>query len=162
MKRILFVILLLSIFPIVSHSAIIFQDNFDACSTNCSPTLGSITPPSPSPWSQWLIAEVDATYGGVTHKSGEITSPGHGGTGKSLKMWRVAGHFGSYDGALQKTGGLSGGITHWFVSYWQKISPGFHYTGPDGSGFKMWRFKTTGQETGAHHEIYLNSYPYSN
>jgi hypothetical protein len=26
----------------------------------------------------------------------------------------------------------------------------------------MWRFKTTGQETGAHHEIYLNSYPYSN
>lgn len=79
----LIIIITLSV-SIPTQAAIIFEDNFDAVGTV---TLGVDTP---TLWTEWLAQGVaaSATRDAVTHYGGEITYPGWGGAGKSLKQWR--------------------------------------------------------------------------
>jgi hypothetical protein len=131
-----------------AHAAVIFQDNFDSCTTNCTPTASG-PPNSSSGWDSWVTWQVSDTVGGVTHYSAEITSPGRGGTGKSLKMWKANGVFGDYSG-LNYT--PSGSYNHFFMRYYIKIPSAFSYSGD--VGYKLWRLNTTGGTN----EVYLNNY----
>jgi len=78
------------------YAAVIFEDNFDRVISGAN-TGGSV----PAGWSQWYAeGSPSATRNGVSHHAGEVTSPGRGGSGKSLKLWRHSDAWESYTGAL--------------------------------------------------------------
>jgi hypothetical protein len=86
MLRYLIVFICVFFFAGNAFSEIIFQDDFDACTNDC---VNGVTRPTPSPWMQWeRTIPYSATQDGVTKYAGEISSPGRGGSGKSLKIWR--------------------------------------------------------------------------
>ena len=151
-RKTIITLLLIILWPVLVYGGTIFSDNFDSCTVNCNAT--TISPPNSAGWSQWATGYVSDTIGGVQHYSGEITSPGRGGSGKSLKMWRAAGVFGDYTGALYLTD--FGSHNHIFMRYWIKIPTAFDFTGT-GTGFKSWRLKTNSEKPG-YNEIYLNFY----
>lgn len=79
----------------VGSAAVIFENNFDGSPDTHT---GSTVPPG---WEDWYQSGgVQGTIGGVTHYSGEISAPGRGVAGKSLKMWRGENFFEDYTGAL--------------------------------------------------------------
>ena len=152
-RKPLIALIIIVLWPVFTYGETIFSDNFDSCSTNCTVNAGG-TPPNSAGWASWHQGGISETVGGVTHYSGEITSPGYGGVGKSLKMWRADGVFGDYTGTLRWEGYT--GQTHFFMSYHIKIPTAFKYTGnPGGTGFKSWRLMTNSEVSGKH-EIYLN------
>jgi hypothetical protein len=134
-------------FAELSQAIIIFQENFDN-----QPEGASCDGPSLSGWGGWMcFSGTTATFDGVTHKSGEVTSPGRGGTGKSLKLWRHSGVFGDYTGVPYK--GVSGDVwttnlSDFYMRYYMKLPPAF----VSSEDFKLWRLMTS--EGG--NEIYLN------
>ena len=138
-------LVLIILWPIFANGATIFSDDFDSCTTNCNAT--TTTPPNSAAWTQWHTDETSATVGGVKHYSGEISSPGRGGTGKSLKLWRANGVFGNYSGSLVYSGG---GVSHWFMRFYIKIPKAFSSS----QDYKLWRWNTTGGSG----EIYVNYY----
>jgi hypothetical protein len=143
------VVLLITLSPTFSFSAAIFSDNFDSHSDACH-TGGSV----PAGWDSWYEqGSTSATYDSTTHYGGEISSPGRGGTGKSLKIWRHA----SYPGTNDYVGGLGytalpSGHGHIFIRYYMKIptSLSLTYNSPAGDYLKFWRWNMTSGE------IYLN------
>lgn len=126
--------------------SIIFQDNFDAHSgAEC--TVNADT--APDGWDQWMCDGISATAGGSTHYSGEITEPGRGGSGKSLKMWRYGDYWtgsASYAGSLLYT--AQTGYANFFLRFYAKLPTGL-VVPPD---TKMWRFNVSGGSG----EIYVN------
>lgn len=141
--------LLLIIFPANALASNIFSDNFDDCTLGC--TVGGIAPNSAN-WMQWMVDNISATHDTVTHYSGEITSPGRGGVGKSLKLWR---HSTSFTGSASYSGPLvmesPGSYNNFYIRFYAKIPAELDMYG--GVGLKMFRFNTTGGE------IYLNILP---
>jgi len=146
-RKTIITLLLIILWPVLVYGETIFSDNFDSCSINCTVTTTGV---GPTGWGGWHKDETSATIGGVTHYSGEIISPGRGGVGKSLKMWRAAGVFGDYAGVLYYYLS-SGSYNHFFMSYSLKIPTAFDST-EKGTGFKSWRIETTGGSG----QIYLN------
>jgi hypothetical protein len=134
------------IFPsIETFSATIFSDNFDAHPDTCR-VGGDV----PSGWSSWYEdGPVTATEAGTTHYAGEVSSPGRGAGGKSLKAWRYNGYWGGYAGALFYSFPPSPGYSHIFVRYYQKIPAAFNCMD---ESFKAWRFNTSSGSG----EIYLD------
>ncbi len=126
------------------NAATIFSDDFDDCTVGC--TVGS-TAPNSANWMQWMLDGTSATHDSVTHYSGEITSPGRGGSGKSLKLWR---HSTSWTGSASHAGALvltaPSSLSNFYVRFYAKI-PNEMVIPPD---TKMWRFNTSGGE------IYVN------
>lgn len=147
----LIVLILIILWPVLVNGATIFSDNFDTCTNNCYNT--SAGPPNSAAWMSWdSSAATTATVRGVTHYSGEITSPGRGDTGKSLKMWRAGSVFGDYGGGLNLNN-ISGSYDHIFMRYYIKIPTGF----TSSQDFKYWRLMTN-SGTAGYNEIYLNYY----
>jgi hypothetical protein len=112
-------------------AAVFFSDNFDSCTVNCDSS--TLSPPNSAAWSQWML-------GGVAdgHPAGEITSPGRGGVGKSLKIWKKLNTNGDYNGSLHL--GNFGSYDHFFMRYYIKIPTAMTFSGPQ---YKMWRLLTT-------------------
>lgn len=137
--------------PKISLATIIFQNNFD----NSPDThTGFIVPPG---WEDWYFSgAIQGTIGEITHWSGEINSPGRGGSGKSLKMWRAGTLFDDYTGALYA--GLSSHFNpttnniyiRWAMKLPSSITVDFSNAGSNYQ--KLWRLNTDG----GNGEIYLN------
>lgn len=148
--KIIFVILIfLTIAPFNVLASNIFSDNFDDCTLGC--TVGG-TAPNSANWMQWMTDNISATHDTVTHYSGEITSPGRDGSGKSLKLWR---HSTSFTGSASYSGPLvmesPGSYNNFYMRFYTKIPVDLDMYG--GVGLKMFRFNTTGGE------IYLDILP---
>lgn len=128
-----------------SFSATIFSDNFDSHADTCR-VGGDV----PSGWSSWYNDGTDtATEAGITHFAGEVSSPGRGGSGKSLKTWRYNGYWGGYAGSLFYSFPSSPAYSHIFLRYYQKIPAAFNCLD---ESFKAWRFNTSSGSG----EIYLD------
>jgi hypothetical protein len=143
-------VLLLALIAVAQPAlaTIIMQDNFDD-----EPATAHVGGTTPSGWSQWMADGISATHDSVTHYSGEIASPGRGGTGKALKLWR---HSNSWVGSASYAGSLvdnasPGSYSDFYMRFYAKIPVAFDMTG--GIGLKLWRFNTTGGE------IYLDLIP---
>lgn len=125
-----------------SHATIFYQDNFDSCTVNCIP-VSTIAPPNSGNgmWMQWMGPGQSATVGGVTHYSGEITSPGRGSSGKSLKLWRSGSYFDGYTGSLVSNLQLS--AKNIYMRWYQKIPVAMDIVA-NANYQKMFRFSTSG------------------
>ena len=142
MKKLLLVLFIL-LLPVYATSAVIFQDNFDGCTVGCA---DGTTPPNSATWDAWgSDPPTSNTVDSVTHPTGEITSPGRGGTGKSLKLWRNGTTdigSASYTGALYKTS--PGSYSDLYIRYYMKLPTAMDFYG---SGeLKLFRLNTSGGE----------------
>ena len=131
-----------------AHAAVIFQDNFDNCTQNCTSAQST----APSGWGNWYQWDgYQATVGGVTHYSGEISSPGRGGGGKSLKTWRAGQYWENYTGTLIYN--FPGSYSDLYMRYYVKLPTGLDLSQCSGSNYlKLWRLNLTGSVN----EVYLN------
>jgi hypothetical protein len=149
-KQVMAFVVTMAILLPCTHATIIFQNNFD--SSPDTHTGSSI----PSGWDEWYASGgTQATVGGVTHWSGEISSPGRGG-GKSLKMWRSGTFFEDYTGAL-----AAGTTTHFnpttndiYIRWSMRLPSGISadFSNAGSTYQKLWRLNTQG----GNGEIYLN------
>lgn len=134
-------------------SSVIFQDNFDNCTSGCVVSPGDApnsAGPYPAEWLQWYNDPPNnATYDNVTKYAGEITAPGRGGSGMSLKLWRNGDFNHSYNGALLTSS--PGTYSDFYMRFYAKISPDMNMTG--GNYIKMFRVNTSSGE------IYVNVNP---
>jgi len=120
----------------ISNAEIIIYENFDgdewAAVNNCSdgsPGGGLWT------WIDMGAGCVTKTYNGKTHYAGEVSFPGRGGSGRSLKQWRHTGSdFLGYDGYLNSTV-ASNAYRDLYQRYYMKWPNGF--TVPTGVGTKF-------------------------
>jgi len=150
-QKILFILLFspVLLFPVCGYGAVIFQDNFDNVPDGAR-TGGLV----PAGWSQWMQDGISATRDGVTHYAGEITSPGRGGVGKSMKLWR---HSTSWVGSASYAGPLvylfpsSPAYNDIHIRWYMKLPVSLDCIGSV-DYLKLFRFNITGG-TG---EIYLN------
>jgi hypothetical protein len=127
------------------NATVFVKETFDTAPD--TQTGGSV----PTGWMQWMGGNGDvASYGGVTHYSGEIRSPGRGGSGKSLKLWRYGTLFDGYTGSLVRT--LSTNSSNLFVRWYMRIPAELDIT-TNVNYQKLWRFNTTPSG-----EIYLDFY----
>jgi len=150
--KMVLVVGVLLVVPSFTSAAVIFQDNFDNC-TNCMATSNT----GPAGWTSWY-GPYSATVGGVTHNSGEITSPGRGGGGKSFKIWRAGSNWEGYAGALNlwNIAGTYGSHSDIYMRYYVKLPTSLDLSQCSGSNYlKLWRLNTS---TGK--EIYLNIQQY--
>lgn len=144
--------------PITSFGAVIFQNNFDSSPDTYT---GSTVPPG---WDWWNEGGgTQGTVGGVTHWSGEISSPGRGGSGKSLKMWRAGTLFEDYTGALPAGMNTNFNPTsnNFYVRWTMKLPSGIFmdFTNAGANYQKLFRLNTNGGGG----EIYFNiNTPYTN
>lgn len=144
----IYILLFLFLFTTPGYAAIIFQDNFDNCTVGC--TVNTSNAPNSANWVQWFRSEpLSSTQGGVTHYAGEITSPGRGGSGNSLKLWRYGSFTHDYNGSLVATS--PGSYSDFYMRFYVKIPTDMNMTG--GTYLKMFRFNTSGGE------IYININP---
>ena len=147
MNRILLILALFISTSLPCEASVIFQTNFDSAAET-DHTGGTV----PTGWTSWYEqGPTSATRDSVTHYGGEISSPGRGGTGKSLKLWRHTDYVGQdYVGGLGYTFGGSYGSL--FMRYYMKLPTALDniFQGSNGNYLKTWRFNTTGGE------IYLN------
>jgi len=145
LKMVLFAGIVLLV-PNFASAAVIFQDNFDNCTSNC--TAAQLA--APSGWSQWYGPN-SATVGGVTHNPGEITAPGRGGGGKSFKTWRAGPNWEGYNGTFAYY--FPGSHSEIYMRYYVKLPTGLDLSQCSSSNYlKMWRLNITGSAQ----EIYLN------
>lgn len=143
--RTVVVMILIITLPVLANGATIFSDNFDSCTVGCN--WGSDPPNSPSAgeWAGWLTKDSAEyiTIDGVTHTAGEISSPGRGGAGKSLKIWRNGGYWagnGAYVGVLYPSQWTP--QRHVFMRFWMKIPVKFDAY--NAYNMKFFRFITNG------------------
>ncbi len=131
------------------YAAVIFQDNFDSAPSNAR-VGGSV----PTGWDSWYVqgGAVSATFDSVTHYAGEISSPGRGGTGKSLKIWRHSTWptYNSYHGPLAYTFPTSSSYREIYLRYYMKLPAGMNINRFD-NYVKLWRLNLSGGG-----ELYLN------
>lgn len=157
-KRIFFILFVVLVFPRSASATILFQDNFDNCTSNCSSS--TISPPNSASWDQWFGGG-PVTVGGVSHYAGEISSPGRNGTGKSLKVWRngtAYGYNGQYTGPLHKNDFAGSGKSDIYLRYYMKW-PSAMSTDGNTTYLKQWRIITTNPDA-YHRELYLNITPW--
>lgn len=132
-----------------SQAAVIFEDDFDNNCSGAQCLSDGCNSSYPDGWDQWHCEDSQPiTRDSITHYAGEITAPGRGGTGKSLKIWRYNQIYGNYTGPLVKY--MPGTYNHIFFRYYQKIPSSFLVGGD--MGYKFWRWNTSGGGG----EIYLN------
>lgn len=157
-KRIIFILLGILIFPGITSAAILFQDNFDNCTSNCN--SGTMSPPNSASWDQWFGGG-PVTADGASHYAGEISSPGRNGTGKSLKVWRngeIYAYNGEYTGPLHKDDFAGTGRNDVYLRYYIKW-PSSMATNDNTLYLKQWRIITTNPDI-YHRELYLNINPW--
>ena len=128
----IFCFILLIILYSPANAQIIFSENYDSIGDiNCNDAV-------PDGWVAWNGCPTD-TYQGITHYSGEISSPGRGEVGKSLKLWRHNGLFATdYSGYLSSPDITSKNYRELYVRYYMKVPSGFDVSG--GPGVKFDRF----------------------
>lgn len=120
--------------------AVLYSDDFDDCTSNCAPTASSISPPNSSAlWTAWYT-NASATADGVTHWNSEITSPGRGGSGKSLKVWRHSIYWTGYSGI---NGNIATATNDMYFRYYIKIPVEMDIT-PAVDYLKWWRINVPG------------------
>jgi len=137
------------LFSAPADGAVIFQDNFDNAPDGAR--TGGIVPAG---WSQWMQDGISATLDGITHYAGEITTPGRGGSGKSLKLWRHSTAWvgsASYAGPLVYEFPSSSAYSDIYIRWYMKLPVALDCTGSV-DYLKLFRLNITGG-TG---EIYLN------
>lgn len=147
-RLILFLIILITALP--ASAEIIFQDNFDSCDGSAC-TVNASTPPSG--WYEWHVqGGLSAECNSETKNFGEITTPGRGGNGKSLKVWRcgTAPTHDDYTGVLGYW--FSGTVNSAYFRYYLKLPPAMDATLGGAWYVKSWRINTTAGST----EIYFN------
>ncbi|HPV29902.1 MAG TPA: hypothetical protein PLT30_10550 [Deltaproteobacteria bacterium] len=131
------------------YAAVIFQDNFDNAPSDAR--AGGVVPTG---WDSWYVqgGAVSATFDSVTHYAGEISSPGRGGTGKSLKIWRHSTWptYNSYHGALAYVFPTSSSYREIYLRYYMKLPSGMNINRFD-NYVKLWRLNLSGGG-----ELYLN------
>jgi len=83
-------------------AAVIFSENYDGNEWDVVKNCSDGNPSSGRwDWTDSGPSCISATYQNITHYSGEVSTPGRGGTGKSLKLWRHTGSdFLDYSGYL--------------------------------------------------------------
>lgn len=148
MLKVLFhiqVVLLVVLTAIDAYPATIFSDNFDLHAETCH-TGGDV----PSGWTLWYENDISSIKDSVTHYAGEISIPGRGNTGKSLKVWRHSDWpaMNNYSGGLRYD--FSANYSNIFIRYYQKMPTALTLNASD--YLKSWRFNTTGGSR----EIYLD------
>lgn len=136
-----FLCLLCVLLPISLMGATIFSDNFDSCSGNCNSAAAGAY------WDQWTSSGgSSATHDSVTHYSGEISSPGRGGSGMSYKIWRYGTDWGDSN---EFTGGLvkyiGGTYNDIWIRYYIKIPTAMTLNGCDYC--KLWMLNPAGGES---------------
>ena len=132
-----------------AQGAVIFQDNFDSSCTGTQCYSSGGVSSYPVGWNQWYFENNQPiTLGGVSHHGGEITSPGRGGIGKSLKIWRYGSAYPGYTGGLLKT--LSSTSRNLFIRWYMKIPSDMRMNGCI-EYQKLWRF-----DNSSGHCVYLN------
>lgn len=136
------VLTLLMTFP--AYGANIFSDNFDSATGNTGGTV-------PSGWSQWYENGVSTTLGGITHYAGEISAPGRGNAGKSLKLWRNTTAWEGYAGPLLYYFPSSISYSDIYIRWYMKLPTSLDLTG-NADYLKLFRLNISGG-TG---EIYVN------
>jgi len=129
------------------YAAVIFQDNFDKAPDG-SNTGGAV----PAGWSQWYRESApSATRDGVTHYAGEVSFPGRGGLGKSLKLWRHTDAWENYTGALHYYFPKTPRYNDIYIRWYMKIPLALDLTG-NSYYLKLFRLNTSGGSG----EVYLN------
>jgi len=104
----------------------------------------------PAGWSMWYENDVYTVRDSIMHYAGEISTPGRGGIGKSLKIWRHSDWpaMNNYSGGLRYD--FQANYSNIFIRYYIKLPLILSF---DVSDFvKSWRFNTTGGSG----EIYLD------
>ena len=149
-KRVLLFILLFApalLFSVSVYGAVIFQDNFDNALSGAY-SGGTI----PSGWSQWMIeGGISASISGITHYAGEITVPGRGNTGKSLKLWRNSSAWEGYSGSLVYIFPSAPSYSDIYIRWYMKLPTSLDLSG-NADYLKLFRLNISGG-TG---EIYVN------
>lgn len=139
MSRIRFTILfviLIFLFPRITNGSIIFQDDFDTCTTDCNSCGDDY-------WDQWVRSGgCSATYDSTTHYSGEIVSPGRSGSGKLYRVWRHSTSWPDFSGGLVKY--LPGSYNDIWFRYYIKIPAAMGLNG--GEYCKWWIINPLGGE----------------
>jgi hypothetical protein len=137
-----------------SQAAIYFEENFDGSQWTGSNSTWAQCPPSPWCTSCGCNGSIEtATVGGVTHSPYEITSPGRGGSGKSLKAWRSGGLWPGYSGLAMRS--IPGSITTpvLYMRFYMKIPTEMSFVGITNYQ-KMYRFNLNPSG-----EFYVNIQP---
>lgn len=148
MKRFFLALLFVLSLASYSESTVLFQDNFDGCTTNCN-AVSLSAPTPPSGWASWY-GPASSTQGGTFHYSGEISTPDrHSSTGKNLKIWKYPGIWDGYNGALNYNAPANTSMM--YMRYYLKIPTGMSIAAAAADTMKMWRWGTSAGET-----IYLN------
>jgi len=143
-RTVIAMILIIS-WPVLANGATIFSDNFDSCTVGCVAGTTPPNKPSVGRWADWVSKDSASavTVDGVTHHPGEISYPGRGGTGKSLKIWRNGSLWsgnGGYAGVLYPTQWSP--QRHVFMRFWMKIPVAFDVH--NAYNMKFFRFITNG------------------
>lgn len=154
LKVIFFTILIVPalLFAISAYGAVIFQDNFDNVTGAASYSSGG-TSSYPAGWAQWMVSSPSSkTEDGITHYSGEISAPGRGGSGKSLKIWRHSAwpNYNSYSGSLHYDFFAQSAYREVYLRYYMKLPAGMNIDRFD-NYVKLWRFTLPEGR-----ELYLN------
>jgi hypothetical protein len=138
-------------FACPSSAAVIFQRDFDDSAD--TDACGS----PPDGWDSWGIESgCSADFGGVTHPAGEVSSPGRGGMGKSLKLWRAGTLFEGYSGGVYYGQGSTFSPTSedFYVRWTMRIPAGatLDFTEAGSNYQKLFRLNMNGGEG----ELYVN------
>jgi hypothetical protein len=134
-----------------SSAAVIFQRDFD--DSEDTDACGS----PPAGWDSWGIESgCSADFDGVTHPAGEVSSPGRGGTGKSLKLWRAGTLFEGYSGGVYcgQSSNFSPTSQDFYVRWTMRIPAGatLDFTDAGSNYQKLFRLNMNGGEG----ELYVN------
>lgn len=136
MKKTIKLILLLSLIPSLCFGGVIFQDNFDS-DTDWPATCTYGIDPIPNGWTDSSNLS-SSTYDSVTHCRIELNSPGRGGTGKSLKVWRQGATWIGEFSVLSYTLPLTT-YRELYTRWYMKIPSDFDTVGAT-NYFKFWRY----------------------
>ena len=129
------------------YAAVIFQDNFDKVISG-SNTDGIV----PAGWSQWYREGAPSeTRDGISHYAGEVSFPGRGGLGKSLKLWRHSDAWETYTGALHYYFPNTTRYNDIYIRWYMKLPKEMDLTG-NSYYLKLFRLNMSGGRG----EIYLN------
>ena len=126
MKKLLLLILVV-LMPCICVASIILEEDFDSCTSGCETGTTAPNTDNQSSLSWTQNAPISQTAASVTHYTGEISSSGRGGSGKSLKVWRYGTQqlgSDSYSGTINIIT-ATGGYTNFYLRYYVKIPINF-------------------------------------
>ncbi len=163
MKKLLYQLIILTCYgifilcvrPAIGTAEIIFSDDFSSWDDYLLST-DDWSPPN-----GWTYANggTSASFDGVLHYAGEVTTPGRNGSNdRSLKIWRHSTFYYDYDGSLEYREAALHTTRELYTRWYMKIPSDFTLAeGECNMGYlKMWRYNYDVNVAGTSNEIYLN------